>query len=68
MRFKSINLRKGVISQSNAILQFRTTIFKKQRLMIDGKIVVKDDYKPAKEFKKSDINIVRKNDETKPVK
>ena len=35
--------------------------------MIDGKIVVKNDYEPAKEFKESDINIVRENDETNPV-
>ena len=67
LRFKSIKLRKVVIKQSKAILKFRKTVFKKQRLMIDDKRVIKHDYKPAKEFKECDINIVGENDETKPV-
>ena len=35
-------------------------------ILIDGKHVVKHEYKTGEEFKKSDINIVEENDGTKP--
>ena len=44
----------------------KNTIEPDDIILIDGKRVVKHEYKTREEFKKSDINIVEESDGTKP--